>query len=173
MPSRRRTHTFRHDQGACSSDTPARSAERFLNVLRQLTVRDVFLERSSIVLVSPAAPLNELMGLPSESTQAVFPVVDDDGRYVGIVSAELLHALAQDEMIHGQEIDQLAVAADCAVPFVALTPDDSLVAALERFDSSGCPAIPVVDSNARQRILGFVRYAALAGALTTRTAAPP
>ncbi len=133
-------------------DSAAHGAEFVLDVLQNVRVREVS------QLVPPRSleantPLAAVLRQASESTQAIFPVVDAAGRAQGIVSLDTIRAFFFD-----QELGQLAIAADCAMPLVTVTADDALDAALRRVAKSGLPQVPVVDPDDETRIVGLLSY---------------
>jgi CIC family chloride channel protein len=133
-------------------DSAAHGAEFVLDVLQHVRVRDV------VKLVPPqvlnaSTPLPEVLRGASASTQSIFPVVDDMGRPQGIVSLDTIRAFFYDE-----ELGQLAIAADCAMPLFSVTADDSLDDALRRVGKSGLPQVPVVDPEDDCNIVGLLSY---------------
>jgi CIC family chloride channel protein len=119
------------------------------DVLAGLRVSDAY-DRNPIV-VREEVPLATLLGHIGHRDQALFPVVDDAGTYVGVLTTADLGAVARA----GHALDDVVIAADVAHPSPSLTPDDSLLAAIKRMGTRGDASLPVVDP-ATGRFLGLV-----------------
>ncbi len=87
--------------------------------------------------------------------QEVFPVVDGEGRLLGIVSSASLRLLSAE----GRDAEW-TLAADVVQQVVALTPEDDLRTATERLLAAGTRELPVVDAD--RRVLGFLAEAEVA-----------
>jgi CIC family chloride channel protein len=96
-------------------------------------------------------PVATLLGHIGHRDQVVFPVVDDAGTYVGVLTSAELGAVARA----GHTLDDLLIAGDVAHPSPSLTPDDSLLAAVRRMGVRGDASLPVVDP-ATGMLLGLV-----------------
>jgi CIC family chloride channel protein len=131
----------------------APGAEYVLVLLQHLHVREVMAPAQHVATVGASTPLEPLLRQASESTQAVFPVVSKEGRMQGVVTIDTLRAAFFHE-----DIGKLAIAADCALPFVAISPDDTLAEALEHFASSHYPQLPVVATDDQDQLLGLLSY---------------
>ena len=82
--------------------------------------------------------------------QLTFPVTDDDGGLLGVVTMTELGRLARDG-----PGDSSLVAADLAGPSETVMVDDTLLDAMRRLGVRGASALPVVDGSGR-RLLGMV-----------------
>jgi CIC family chloride channel protein len=105
------------------------------------------------VPVAASTPLDVLLRQASASTQDVFHVIGADGKIVGLCTLDMLRAFFFDK-----DIGNLAIAADCAMPFVSVTPEDNLATALERFAASHYPELPVVDADNAANVIGLLSY---------------
>ncbi len=124
---------------------------RDVNVLERLTVRRVYNREPDTIAEN--APLPDILRTLSRSAQTEFPVLDADGRLVGMMAyADIRTVLSQ--------MDSLApvlVAADIAHEDAErVTPSDSLRTALRRLGVHGSHAIPVVEPGDEGRLLGTV-----------------
>jgi signal-transduction protein with cAMP-binding, CBS, and nucleotidyltransferase domain len=79
--------------------------------------------------------------------------VQDDGKVSGLISLEALRAYYYDE-----DMGRLAIAADCATPYVAVRMGDTLAKALEQFAASHYPELPVVADGDPTQIQGLLSY---------------
>lgn len=131
--------------------------------MRHATVESVM--TSPVVLVSPETGFREIVALLSEYDITGVPVVDPEGRPLGLVSeADLLRTLAAQEdpasLLPAPESAQAGpdgevTAADLmtAQP-VCTTPDTSVVAAARLMSRHGLKRLPVLDEEGR--VIGMV-----------------
>jgi CIC family chloride channel protein len=148
-----RRWTLYEKQVPTRRDSKAHGGEYVLDLLQQIRVRDVMSPDRSVATVRASTPLEPLLRQASESSQAVFPVASDQGEMVGIVTIDTLRGAFFHE-----DLGQLAIAADCAMPFVSVLLDDTLAEALEQFSSSHYPQLPVVDREDGNHLLGLLSY---------------
>jgi CIC family chloride channel protein len=132
-------------------DSPAHGGEYVIDILQDLRVKDVFVERP-VTVVQRALPLSQLLRQASECSQVVFPVLGEGGEPEGLVTLDTIKAYVYDE-----DVGMLAIAADCESPFVSVTRKDSLAVALERMAVSHYQQLPVVNAN-KTRVLGLISY---------------
>jgi chloride channel protein, CIC family len=137
--------------------SPAHFADLTVNVLEEMRVADVYRKSDSVPVVSPSMRFGLLRELVFRSEAATLPVVDD-GRLVGLVTAEQLRPVFDET-----QLDGVVVALDVAAPPVSLMADDDLYRAHELFRSSGCLQLPVLEVDdpeqpLRGKILGMLDY---------------
>ncbi|HSB55511.1 MAG TPA: chloride channel protein [Gemmatimonadales bacterium] len=109
------------------------------DVLAGLRVEDAF-DRTPVRISSEAFASHFLPHLGSGS-QDVFPVVDPEGRLVGVLTVADLARVARDY----RDLHQQLTAEDAAQPSETLGPEDSLLEATRRMGARGAAALPVVD----------------------------
>jgi CIC family chloride channel protein len=119
------------------------------DVLTGLRVSDAY-DRDPIV-VREEVPLATLLGHIGHRDQSLFPVVDDVGTYLGVLTTADLGTVARA----GHALDDVLIAADVAHPSPSLTPDESLLAAVKRMGVRGDASLPVVDPSTGT-LLGMV-----------------
>jgi CIC family chloride channel protein len=136
-------------------DSDAHRHEMFVDLLADTRIQDLIddgLLRTDIATVPEAMPLDALVHLFAETTQHYFPVVDDEGRMVSILSANDVRRFVED--LH---VGQTVIASDLAIPsVVVLRPSTDLETALKRFVSLDVESLPVVDQNDETRVLGLL-----------------
>ncbi|MEZ4224444.1 MAG: chloride channel protein [Polyangiaceae bacterium] len=133
-------------------DSPAHGAEYVLDLLSHVTVRDVYDSKATVEPVPANTPIQRLLRYATDADKAIFPVVAETGETLGLVTMETLRAFFFDE-----DIGRIAIAADCALPFISVRLDDTLAVALERFASSHYPELPVVREGGDE-IVGLLSY---------------
>jgi CIC family chloride channel protein len=142
----------------------AHRGEFTVPLLQGLRVRDVLERERRVTTVRPDEPLSEIVRLVAAGHDDYFPVVDPEGRFVGIFSAHDVREHTYDDALH-----RLVVAADImTVDPIVLTPDDDLHAALERFSLKNLDELPVVESANEARLVGMLRRRAITRAYNER-----
>jgi CIC family chloride channel protein len=135
-------------------ESPAHRGDFLVDVLEGMRVGDVFDPTHAVKRVHEAAPLEEIVHILAETQQHYFPVVDDDGRMVGIFSGDDVRAYLYDETIW-----KLAVARDVMnSKVVCVTPEDDLNTAMRCFTAIAIDELPVVDAQDRGKLLGTLRH---------------
>ncbi|RMG41264.1 MAG: chloride channel protein [Planctomycetota bacterium] len=134
-------------------DSPAHRGDFIVDVLEGYHVRDVFEPGRPLVLIPESMPLEDIVHKLAETHQHYFPVVDKDGKMVGIFSADDVRAYLYDETIW-----RLAVARDIMTSnIVSVTLDDDLNTAMQRFTALNLDELPVVDKDDPGKLLGMLR----------------
>lgn len=125
----------------------AHGADR--DVLAGLTVADAF-DRQAVT-VGEGERVSTLLHHIGRVDQGVFPVLDDDGRVLGVLTTADLGAVARSD----HALDDVVLAADVAQPIETVAPGDSLLDAVRRMGVRGMPALPVVDPTT-ERLVGVL-----------------
>ena len=136
--------------------SPAHIADLTINVLEEMKVADVFQATSDVPTVTPATGFQALRGLILTSREATVPVMDPNGRLVGLLTAEQLRPVMDEH-----QLDRFVVAGDICAPPFSLQRDDDLYRAHELFRASGCPQIPVMEEGVDGNppcIIGMLDY---------------
>jgi CIC family chloride channel protein len=136
-------------------DSDAHRHELFVDLLADTRVQrliDDGLLQTGIATVHEATPLDGIVHLFAHTTQHYFPVVDDAGRMVAVLSANDVRRFIED--LH---VGQSVIASDLANPdVVVLHPSTDLETALQRFVSLDVEALPVVAPDDGSRVLGLL-----------------
>ncbi len=104
--------------------------------------------------ISEKANINHLLELFRIAKDSFyFPVVNERGRMVGVVSMQDVKNILHDEE---QRVCYL-VGAICSRDVISLTPDDNLYEAMQLFDLKGIEEIPVVESREDPWVLGMLK----------------
>ncbi|MHB8789614.1 MAG: chloride channel protein [Desulfobulbaceae bacterium] len=104
--------------------------------------------------ISENANINHLLQLFRFAKDSFyFPVVNQTGRMVGVVSMQDVKNILHDEE---QRVCYL-VGAICSRNVIKLTPDDNIYDAMQLFDLKGIEEIPVVESQEDPWVLGMLR----------------
>lgn len=143
--------TLYHQQLPSRLDSPAHRGDFLVDVLEGITVQDVPWKQRPTVF--QGMPLKEIVHFVANSRQHYYPVVDSDGRFVGIFSTDDIRA-----HLYNEELWQLANARDVMTSqVVSVTPEDDLNTALKRFTELNLDELPVVKLGEKAKLLGMLR----------------
>ena len=147
-----RRWTIYEEQVATPIDSPAHQGDFVVDVLEQLTVREVGIRTEGIETIPAAMPFRELIHLVARSTETLFPVVDAHGKLTGIFTLRDLRLA-----LIGSEWGPLVLADDLAYrPVLSVTPDDNLHTALRHMVELNIDEIPVVDPHDSTSLIGLL-----------------
>ena len=108
--------------------------------------------RSSVQFIRASNTLDEVLHFIERSTHHHFPVVDEDGKYVGMI-----HFGDVREMIYDPLVRDLVTAVDLAdMDAPTVEPEMTLLELLEVFEECNAGTLPVVDSSTSRRMVGVV-----------------
>lgn len=133
--------------------SPAHRGDFLVDVLEGLRVEDVYQKGRHYMTIHEGTTLKEIVHRLAETTQHYFPVVDSDGRMIGIFSDDDVRSYLYDETLW-----RLANARDVMTSkIVKVKPEDDLNTALQRFTALNLDELPVVDQQDPSRLIGFLR----------------
>ncbi|HDO21595.1 MAG TPA: chloride channel protein, partial [Nitrospirae bacterium] len=122
-------------------------------LLSAIKVRDVM--RRDFTTVRKDVNLTEFVDLMIEGGGFYFPVVDNEGEMVGIISLQDVRKVLLEDYIK-----EIVTAGQLATEdVIVLNLDDNLKDAIEKFNIKDIDEIPVVDPEAPSRVLGILRRA--------------
>ncbi|MGM0619942.1 MAG: chloride channel protein [Bacteroidota bacterium] len=111
------------------------------NVLQMLEVRELI--ENDFEKLSPDATLRDLTTAISRNHRNLFPVVDDEGRMLGMVKMDDVR-----ELIFKQEQYDIVKIKDLMyMPEYSISPDDNMEVVANKFESSGRYNLAVIDKN--------------------------
>jgi len=141
------------------SRSPAHQGAYVREVLTGLRVGSFITPLREVPYLHPGDRVAEVIERLSNSPVQSLPVIDSEGRLVGVVTVEEVLLASQSPHLRA-----LLVAMDLMRTVVPLLPDDPLDQAMEQFAESDLLALPVVESAASKRVLGIVKRADLSSA---------
>lgn len=136
------------------TNSPVHLSEMMSTVLERLTVKDVLddAEHEAPVVVRADAVLSEIVECFAGTHHSVFPVVDGDGRLLGVIDDEELRIAIGMEDLGG-----LLRARDLMHPRLPiLTPKQSLLDAMHTIVASRREELVVVDAEDKTKLIGTV-----------------
>jgi len=108
--------------------------------------------------VSPHLPLTKLEQKLQETWHHGFPVIDEKGNFVGIVTLTDLKR-AKEKAKSPKELATKVVADIMTTEVLTCRPDDTLPEALRKFGQLDIGRLPVIDPNNPKRLVGMLRRA--------------
>ncbi len=134
-------------------ESPAHRGDFIVDVLEGIHVADVYRKDRKLIHIPESMSLDGIVHTLAKSNQQYFPVVDENGKLVGIFAADDVRSWLYDDSIW-----TLAVARDVMVTkIVSVTPEDDLNTALQRFTALNLDELPVLDPNDKGQLLGMLR----------------
>lgn len=125
---------------------------REVAILKSIRVGKAISE--DVDFISETANINNLLDLFAIAKDSLyFPVVDHEGKMVGVVSMQDVKTILHDEQ---QRCCHL-VGAICSRNVITLTPDHNLFDAMQLFDIKGIEEIPVVEDMEEQWVVGKIK----------------
>jgi CIC family chloride channel protein len=143
--------TLYHQQLSSRLESPAHRGDFLVDVLEGISVGDVPLEQRETVYQGML--LRDIVQLLATSRQHYFPVVDSDGRFIGIFTSDDVRA-----HLFNDAVWELANARDVMTTrVVSVTNRDDLHTALKRFTELNLDELPVVNPENKRDLLGMLR----------------
>jgi CIC family chloride channel protein len=140
------------------SRSPAHQGSYVREVLTGLRVGSFITPLREVPFLGPGERIPEVIERLNSSPFQVVPVIDSDGRLLGVVTVE--EVLLASQSLH---LRSLLVAMDLMRDVTPLAPEDPLDQAMELFVESDLLALPVVEGLGSKRVLGIVKRADISG----------
>lgn len=136
------------------ADSPVHRGEFVRDVLEGIRVEEVWNKNAGVETVPRDTPLAALLERIPKSTNSYFPVVDDAGKMVGILT---IHNLRQ--VLYEREAANLLIAEDLMTSdVVTVTPEEPLNEVIRKFSLIRVEQLPIVDPADSTRVLGFLSH---------------
>jgi CIC family chloride channel protein len=144
--------------------SPAHRGDYVREVLAGIQVKEFISSQKEVPSLKPEDSLREVIERLSSSSYHDLPIVDSEGRYLGMVSLEEVHFASLNP-----SLNSLVVAVDLMRDYVLpLRPEDSLDYALELFVESDRLSLAVVTPTRDQKVIGIVRRSDISTAYLKR-----
>ena len=124
-----------------------------IDVMQGVTVREAM--TTKVDTVSPTMSLDELAAEFERTHHHGFPVVDEDGNLVGVVSIQDLERAKAGGPTDGRRVADIATTEDVLVAY----PYEPMWRALRRLGRRDVGRLPVVENEGSRRLVGVVRRA--------------
>lgn len=132
-------------------DAPSKLGNMASAILRRLNVAQALEmhDNEKLVVVPRNLGLGDLMERFAHSGQACFPTVDDDNRLKGVIeSRDIRRIVTEVGMV------DLIIARDIEVPAITVTPDASLLVAINLLVKTDREELVVVDPQDEKKVIG-------------------
>ncbi|MCX6312388.1 MAG: chloride channel protein [Bacteroidetes bacterium] len=121
--------------------------DRDRNILSTLKVRKII--ETGFQTILPTMSLGELVETVSKSQRNIFPVIDEEGKLVGIITLDRIREI----MFRHDQYNKVTVAQLMIPPAAIIQPEDDMYAVMKKFDETGAWNLPVVEN---EMYVGFV-----------------
>ena len=120
------------------------------NVLQMMDVREMI--ETDFEILPPEATLRDLTSAISRAHRDLFPVVDKDGRMVGMVKMDDIRGMIFDHDLY----DKVKISELMYMPEYHIDPNDSMEIVANKFETSGRYNLAVIEDG---KYLGFISRA--------------
>ena len=143
----RYAHPHSLDQAKLSEENGQLILNKDASILSDLSIQG-FIERD-FISVQKDATLRGLVDVVARSNRNIFPVVDEQGGLIGIISLENIREI----MFNTEKYDSVSVDQLMQKPQITADVRDDMSVIMEKFDKTGTWNIPVLD---RGKYVGFI-----------------
>jgi CIC family chloride channel protein len=145
-------------------DSPAHRGDFIIDILEGLKVRNALTDAGRHFITVPRdMPLRDVVRLIADTRQIAFPVVDDDGKYMGVFGINDVR-----QFLYDSGMAELATAEDLATAADPLTLDTVLSEAIGQFAEVAWEELPVVEQDSADTVVGLMRRGDIIAAYNTR-----
>lgn len=144
--------TIYEKQVAARVDSPAHQGDFVVDVLEMMKVSDIIDRKEKIPLIPATMHLDDILKLVTETKRSSFPVVEQEGKLLGIISLDDIRGVFLEE-----DLGTLVIAKDIAVMNIdVIHPHDDLNVALKKIIAANYDELPVVDDVEEGKIIGML-----------------
>ncbi|MEF8824258.1 MAG: chloride channel protein [Desulfohalobiaceae bacterium] len=134
-------------------ESPAHAGELFADILQNHKVQELRDQLHEPSVLSENTPFTELKKIFSATEQHYFPVVDEEDRLTGIFSSNDFRSV-----LFSEHVEDLVLVKDIATSdIITTTPEEDLSTALTKFTIRNIDALPVVEDQNPDNIIGMLR----------------
>jgi CIC family chloride channel protein len=147
-----RRWTIYNQQVQSKIDSPAHTGDFFVDLLQSHRVQDVLPMVKKVRSVPQEMPFADFRHYFSSTTQQYFPVMDGQGRMVGIFSINDVRSV-----LFSPEIERLVVMKDIGTSeIIMVTPSEDLNSVLKKFTAKNLDSLPVVEEDDHGKLIGML-----------------
>ena len=147
-----RRFTLYEKQVSNRAHSSAHSGEYITPLLEEMTVAEVFEPNPNLITIDQMMPLSQIVDTIAHTTQDYFPVLGEDGQFVGIFSSHDVRSVLRDEELYDILIADNLIVTDP----IKLYLDDDLHTALQKFNEKKLDVLPVVLPEDPDTLLGMM-----------------
>lgn len=161
-----RRYSLYQKQASNRAHSLAHSGEFVTPLLEEMTVAEVFEPNPNLIIIDQMMPLSEIVETISHTTQDYFPVLDSEGKFVGIFSSHDVRSVLLESELHNILIADNLIVTDP----IKLYLDDDLHTALMKFNTKKLDVLPVVLPDDPYTLLGMIPHRAVTRAYQRKLA---
>jgi CIC family chloride channel protein len=133
-------------------DSPAHAGDFFVDILQTIRVKDLMDRVRKVQLIPQDMRFQEFKKYFAKTKQHYFPVMDQNGRMIGIFSSTDIR-----EVLFSTEIEHLVVMKDIGnTDIIFTTPSDDLNSVLQKFTTKNIDSLPVVREDDYGILIGML-----------------
>jgi CIC family chloride channel protein len=145
-------------------ESPAHRGDFIIDVLEGLTVKEALTATGrKFTRIPVSMTLGEVVHLITDIRQTTFPVMDEQGKMVGIFGLNDVR-----QFLYDTEMGELATAGDLAQPFDPLSTEMVLSEAIGRFADTSFEELPVIEADDPSQVVGMIRRLDIIAAYNAR-----
>jgi len=149
-------------------DSGAHFGHYSIDLLKVLSVSEALLEqKGEITTISQSMPIGQAVKLIAAKPESAFPVLDEQGQFIGMVSANDIWGAFQ----HRNKLQEQTVWTLTQPMPVAISPEENLYSALRTCIQEHITELPVVSADNPDILLGILRQSDILAAYNNRLAA--
>ncbi len=141
-------YTIYRSQVQSRADSPAHASEYSIPLMQKLFVKDAMTKK--IITTTPNSPLSEVAEIMAKNGIKGIPVLDDNGRLVGMVT------LTDILQLHPDQRTTTKVSSVMSKGLITTTPDESLYTAFDKMTSNQIGRLPVVEPEDSTKLIGII-----------------
>lgn len=132
--------------------SPAHAGDFFVDILQSLRVKDLMDQVKKVELIPQNMPFMEFKRYFARTKQHYFPVMDENGRLIGIFSSTDIRGV-----LFSQEIEHLVVMKDIATADIIITTmAEDLNTVMAKFTTRNIDSLPVVREDDHGILIGML-----------------
>jgi CIC family chloride channel protein len=141
-------YTIYRSQVQSRADSPAHRSEYSTPLMQQLFVKDAMTKK--LITITPNSPLSEVAEIMAKNTIKGMPVLDDNGRLVGMVT------LTDVLQVHFDQRATTKVSSVMTKELITTIPDESLYVAFDKMTSNQIGRLPVIEPGDSLKLIGII-----------------
>ena len=141
-------YTIYRSQVQSRAESPAHRSEYSIPLLQKLFVKDAMTKK--VITTTPNSPISEIAEIMAKNTIKGMPVLDDNGRLVGMVT------LTDVLQIHFDQRATTKVGSVMTKELITTIPDESLYTAFDKMTSNQIGRLPVVEPGDSTKLIGII-----------------
>ncbi|RME04474.1 MAG: chloride channel protein [Planctomycetota bacterium] len=148
-----RKATVYDSQRANHLDSPIHTGEFMEDILKKLSIQD-YLQSCprEVKFFSPSTSLREMIDVFTASDQVAFPVIDEEGRCLGVVESAVLRRIIREE----KSLESIIVAQDIMDHPKTVVPSQSIFEVIKLFIHLQLEEVLIVDEERPERMIGII-----------------